>query len=774
MARLAKAEEAGIYAAAQQWVDSALRNDGSLFTPGKPVWSSQTIEEFLERVDTESVGQGTFIGRYEQSLVRASPNTIQLAAELLYVHFLINDATSGSVKRDQIMKVLGWARRDAPLPERLDKALDSGICNPGPDFGIRRHVHLRLIARLAEWLKDQTEDQRVVILDDSWKFKQSVMVLTNSQSYIQAAALLHLVDPDTFERVLPRKQKELIAEAFVDQLDERSNDLDRELVQIRRGLEVEKDRDIDFFDTDIRSVWDHQYDPWDEYIKRAKRLVDTTDLDSLENNYKIEIGGKIALARDAALAGANDWSNLVKSAIAGNLIFGILQARFRDWITESPDDALQALQAIWKRDPSSVSARIRSFCGLFPRSVISGKGTRLNVISVLLMGLEVKRNPPFRVNPFSKAYESTGYDQPARDSDEAAMYEHSLGFLDRLIEEAADRGLTLRDRLDAQGVVWQLQGGEIDDPPDPLEVLAEDLLFDVDELRKIETLLSLNDKRQIIFQGPPGTGKTYVARKLAEYLAGSEERVRLVQFHPSYAYEDFVQGFRPAPGGEQVGFVLRNGPLLDMAEAAAKAPDAKHFLVIDEINRGNLAKVFGELYFLLEYRDEKMHLQYSDRPFSLPTNLYIIGTMNTADRSIALVDLALRRRFHFMEFHPDKAPVQGLLGRWLAKHALEPAWVESVVDLANKKLADEHAAIGPSYFMQTDESGNPDLNEEKVRLTWEHNVLPYIEERLFGESERLDDFDLDDLRAEAEGQPEPTVGDPDELDKADGAGDASD
>ena len=353
------------------------------------------------------------------------------------------------------------------------------------------------------------------------------------------------------------------------------------------------------------------------------------------------------------------------------------------------------------------------------------------------------------------------------------MYEHSLGFLDRLIEEAADRGLSLRNRLDAQGVVWQLQGGEIDALPDPLEELAEEILFDVDELRKIETLLSLNDKRQVIFQGPPGTGKTYVARKLAECLAGSAERVRLVQFHPSYAYEDFVQGFRPQRDGDQLGFELRNGPLLEMAAAAEKARDEKHFLVIDEINRGNLAKVFGELYFLLEYRDEKMRLQYSDRPFSLPANLYIIGTMNTADRSIALVDLALRRRFHFVEFHPDKAPVQGLLGRWLAKHAPGMAWVEGVVDLANKKLADEDAAIGPSYFMQSDESGNPDLNEQKVRLTWEHNVLPYIEERLFGESERRADFDLDKLVAEASGEAERTDDASDERGEAASNDDAS-
>ena len=121
-----------------------------------------------------------------------------------------------------------------------------------------------------------------------------------------------------------------------------------------------------------------------------------------------------------------------------------------------------------------------------------------------------------------------------------------------------------------------------------------------------------------------------------------------------------MQGFRPALVNGQPGFELRKGPLLRAADRAGQEPNANHYLVIDEINRGNLAKVFGELYFLLEYRDSEMDLQYSDqgKKFSLPENLYIIGTMNTADRSIALVDLALRRRFYFVEFHPTKIPLR--------------------------------------------------------------------------------------------------------------------
>ena len=126
----------------------------------------------------------------------------------------------------------------------------------------------------------------------------------------------------------------------------------------------------------------------------------------------------------------------------------------------------------------------------------------------------------------------------------------------------------------------------------------------------------------------------------------------------------------------QPGFELRDGPLLRAAKRAQEGEHAKHFLVIDEINRGNLAKVFGELYFLLEYRDSEMDLQYSNQGerFKLPENLYIIGTMNTADRSIALVDLALRRRFYFVEFHPDEDPVKSVLRRWLSSDKSLTIW----------------------------------------------------------------------------------------------------
>jgi MoxR-like ATPase len=280
--------------------------------------------------------------------------------------------------------------------------------------------------------------------------------------------------------------------------------------------------------------------------------------------------------------------------------------------------------------------------------------------------------------------------------------------------------------------------GDVDDGDRDLADLAQELYLDEPFLD--EAVQLLRDKGQVIFYGPPGTGKTYVARALAQWLAGNARRVRLVQFHPSYAYEDFVEGLRPRE--DATGFHRVDGPLLEMAHMAAANPANDHVLIIDELNRGNIARVFGELYFLLEYRGQPARLLYSRREFRLPANLRIIATMNTADRSIALLDTALRRRFYFIRFRPDEAPVSQVLSRYLAVRHPSLAWVADVVERANTRLNDPAAKIGPSHFIRDD------LDEAWVRRAWQHAVLPTLEEHFYGQTHRLSEFDLDRLRAE--------------------------
>jgi 5-methylcytosine-specific restriction enzyme B len=261
--------------------------------------------------------------------------------------------------------------------------------------------------------------------------------------------------------------------------------------------------------------------------------------------------------------------------------------------------------------------------------------------------------------------------------------------------------------------------------PDASDKLAEKLHVDKAWLQECIDLLK--DRPQLIFYGPPGTGKTYIAQHLAEHIAG--DSVRLVQFHPAYSYEDFFEGYRPTGNG----FELRPGPMRKIVDAAGRNQNVAHVLIIDEINRANLAKVFGELYFLLEYRDRNVDLLYAtddDQGFTLPPNVYVIGTMNTADRSIALVDAAMRRRFAFLPLHPSEPPTRGVLRSWL-KRSNRPPQVADLLDELNARIEDSDFQIGPSYFMR------PAVYEAGgVERTWRTSILPLLEEHHYGELSR--------------------------------------
>ena len=760
-----------VYDAAQVWIERALRADDSLFTQGTAIWSSKWLRELRERfLDRPDVSKRDFYVKLREQLADSPPEVYQLMGEALFVHFLIisEGAMKGDTKGNAIDEVLGRAPSPVTLPPDLAGGLTPGIAHPGPGFGPYRAEMLAFIIEFVEQWNEQEKDRRDQMLGDPWEFKrfassftfQSATMDNRSHSTVRAQrdALLHLIFPDTFEGIVSADHKNRIAGAFERFVTEPTDDVDRQLQQIHARLDENYVRSIYFYDSDIRPQWDDKYKPgpWSDFVRRARVYVESGRLGPDETDYKMAIAHRLEEARKAILSDSDDWLDLARRGLftgGNNLIYRITLAKLSDWIRDDTASTRLALRAIWDQSEVATSERIRKFCASLPESAVSGLGTRANVASVLLMGVDVEQYPPFRIRAFNKAYDMTGYGRPASGSDEATLYEYSLGFLDRFVEEAADRGLDIPHRLDAQGIVWDVLLGigeqpEDEDEPDSgpetmpdFTVLAGKLYLDTDFLEEIHTLLK--EKNQVIFQGPPGTGKTYVAQELAQHIAGSDDRVTLVQFHPSYAYEDFIQGYRPDSSGEgQLKYELKDGPLLRAARRAEDEPDATHFLIIDEINRAKLSQVFGELYFLLEYRDRKINLQYSDERFNLPKNLYIIGTMNTADRSIALVDLAMRRRFYFVEFHPDKPPIQGLLRRYLKDKAPGMEWAAEVVDRANELLKnDPHAAIGPSHFMK------PGLDDAAAQRIWNYGVLPYVEERLLGQGDdRLADFHLDKLR----------------------------
>ncbi len=595
-----------VYAAAEKWVERALRADDSLFTPGKAIWSSQWLGELHQRFLTHPAG-GSFEDKLPAQLEGSQPEVYQLMGEALYFYFLIVSTTNSAKEQRLINTVLGWSPTPVTIPPEFVAGLTPGIADPGQFFHSGRPYQVGFLVEFVEEWKKNAAHVQSDLLDDAWVFRDflnaiklgsPLFVNHPNAPHAQREAVLHLVFPDTFEPIVSVGHKGKIVKTFANPATQPTDDVDRQLAQIRAELEAKFGiGDLHFYNPEIRVKWDDKY----------------------------------------------------------------------------------------KRDPQE------------------------------------PEDPP-------------GYgDSPVPPAD-----------------------------------LWS---------PANIQLLAKELLWEPGALQKI--IDGLTDKRQVIFQGPPGTGKTYVAKRIAEWCREHGGDFQIVQFHPSYSYEDFVEGFRPTlTDGGQAGFKLTEGPLRRIAEKAEDNPDATFILVIDEINRGSVAKVLGELYFLLEYRDEKVGLQYSNDQFSLPRNLWFIGTMNTTDRSIALVDAALRRRFYFFGFFPDEPPVKGLLERWLEENNPGAKWVARLVNLANHKLADRHLGIGPSHFMKKD----PPLDEKRVRFIWEQAVIPYIEEQCFGDEERLKEFAYDRLKSELDGassEPDAGSGQPESAmedgngQPEDGAGDAS-
>ena len=751
------------------FVENALRHDDSLFTPGQPVWSLANLDDFHRRfVKNPDESSETFLVKLKEQLAGAPAATVQLAAECVYVYFLVPQRVWMETKQDNVETVLSWSPESVAVPAALLTALGGGIVTSG-GYSTYKPYLITYLIELTQKLKRLSADDRDRALDEHQQWRKIAHSFSVRDSLPMREALLHLVHPDTFEPIVSSAAKSRIAAAFADQVTSTGLNVDEKLLEIRRSLADEHGPDVGFFDPAIRDRWQPEASRWGQFVMWAKRFAEDPRYDVDERNYKQQIVENVRKARRVFLARDADWYDALKKSFGSpnNLTNFRTHGTFLDWVREDGKAGAAALEAIWD-SRSTVEERIRRFSQLFPTSVVPGPGVRLNLASFLNLAHDPETEPSYKYKAFHKAFKLTGEPRPNRDLDEAATYRHALDFLDLFNEKAAELGLMLRDRLDAESAIWCLtswqpkhwkekdrvalqkyrdsrgllpeeNGGKVSIKDESLGQLADRLYLDEGFLREIRTLLEV--KRQVIFQGPPGTGKTFVARALADFFAGgNHDAVRLVQFHPSYAYEDFIEGFRPSKDGQ--GFVLRPGPLKRIAEAATNHSDI-HVLIIDEINRGNLAKIFGELYFLLEYRTQDVTLQYSEKPFSLPENLWIIGTMNTADRSIALVDAALRRRFHFVDFNPQAPPIDGLLRHWLAANRPEMSWVADVVDRANTLLDDRDLAIGPSYFLDTN------LSEEWVELIWKHSILPYVAEQLFDEPDRLAEFDLKRLRSAA-------------------------
>jgi 5-methylcytosine-specific restriction protein B len=324
---------------------------------------------------------------------------------------------------------------------------------------------------------------------------------------------------------------------------------------------------------------------------------------------------------------------------------------------------------------------------------------------------------------------------------------NNQGSLFKLNEDEYD---IIRDIIDNKNILTeqQLEEGKskvYDYQNDPDKPFIEEK-----EFKQIVNILKRN--KNIILQGPPGVGKTFIARKLAYDILGyeNEAQIAIVQFHQSYSYEDFIQGLRPGKNG----FELKNGTFYTFCQKAHAHPDRQFFFIIDEINRGNLSKIFGELLMLIE-ADKRSHkfalkLTYAEEDsdiFFIPENLHIIGTMNTADRSLAIVDYALRRRFAFINLKP-------YYGSRFNNFLKEKGVSEQLIDHITKAISDVNSEIqndtnlgsgfeiGHSYFCSFNNNTKDKLWFQDVL---EYEIQPLLEEIWFDNLSRAKEM-MDILR----------------------------
>jgi len=245
---------------------------------------------------------------------------------------------------------------------------------------------------------------------------------------------------------------------------------------------------------------------------------------------------------------------------------------------------------------------------------------------------------------------------------------------------------------------------------------------------------AIDRKKQAILYGPPGTGKTYLAHRVARHLLSSGDGFQeIVQFHPAYTYEDFIEGIRPRQGKNGgLEYPVVPGRFVEFCNKARKHQDTCVF-IIDEINRANLSQVFGELMYLMEYRTHEIMLP-SGQPFSIPHNVRILGTMNTADRSIALVDHALRRRFAFFPLYPNMSALK----QFHADTTLANNLIRVLEDV-NQTIGDRHYHLGTSFFLQ-------DSLADNLQAIWQMEIEPYLEEYFFDRPEKLKQFCWDAIQ----------------------------
>jgi len=672
----------------EKWKNQCLLGGGSIFDLGS-VWNAENVDYLKQYfVDNLNYGSGDFISKLEGQLAPIPSEAKQLCAEIMWLMLFCPSNIKPASKRKTINTIMAWSGETIPetCPALADEIFE-GFGSGGTAYNTLRWMELVYLIRLLESFYRLSESERFELVQDATNLSTWLENIEDNESRQFRHMFLFMLFPDEHERIFGNIDRRKIAAAFSGKSDKdflkfTARQLDDELRRLR--LEQVKEfgtEQLDWYVPPLRALWQNT-------SKKG-----TTEADEI---YPV-LQQFLEQAKTPNLA--TKQYPATHQGLTMRVSFGAGNQAHVPWIGfltpgQSPTKGIYPVYLYYKEDNLLILAKGVSSTN---KSEADWEGDEL--VTVEEYFIETLGKKPIR---YGESYIVADYD--LNEDLEADKIEADLAdLLAEYKEQLGDMGVKEPEATYSQSVDESL---DIDTGVSQIMSFDEAIKGLFLPRSKIENILDLlQEKKNIVLQGPPGVGKTYISKRLAYALLGENDknRVELVQFHQSYSYEDFIQGYRPGDSG----FDLKNGVFHQFCSKAQSQPDKPYVFIIDEINRGNLSKIFGELMMLIE-SDKRgpewaLPLTYCrdiSEKFYVPENVHIIGLMNTADRSLSLVDYALRRRFAFIDLQPEFKSES--FTRYLADGGASEGMISTVISKLgslNEQIASDTANLGPGFMV---------------------------------------------------------------------------